>query len=553
MNKLYEAWLNSSNVDMHWKESLKALSKNDINIFFSDNKIKMGTAGYRAIIGPGNFNLNEFTYYQLTDGYAKWLKHKYPNKKIKILIVHDNRKNGDKYAHLCANVLINNYHFDVVLNFDNQLLPTPIASYLVKKFNYDGCINITASHNPKEYNGFKCYDNTGCQLLPNDSDFITNNMIDSFDVLDCEINFNPNSSLKYITQNQINNYFSDISKALNSFSYDQNKRINLVYSSMHGTASFYMSKFLSSLGFNCIDVKEQNYPDPEFTNTPICNPENPESLKLAISLADKLNINIVLASDPDADRLAIAIKKNNEWIYLNGNQAGIIETYYRLLKLKNDSRSKVVISTYISNNLIDRIVDEYKGRVIRTATGFKWIGNEINKLDPNKEVYVNGFEEAIGALPVDINRDKDSFQTALLILNIINYYYDKNWDLIDVLENEIYPKYGYWFGNTYSYIIAGNDWKLKAQNMMELILNYKQSYVLNRKVINIMYNDNANCVEMLFENDSWVKFRISGTEPKFKIYVNLYNNDSNNKYNISKSLLAESNELVNYFKKYLSL
>lgn len=512
----------------------------------------MGTAGYRAKIGPGNHNLNEFTYAQLTIGYAKYLVTKYKNfpNQLSILIVHDNRNNGDLYTRICANIL-KQYGIKVILNNNNELLPTPIASYLIPKLGCVGCINITASHNPKEYNGFKCYDHTGCQLLPDDSNMIIQNMPSSYEILEIDIN-DTDTGFEYIKEKHIDDYFSDVKKRLLRSDISNNNNIKLVYSAMHGTASNYMSKFLNTLGYECYDVLEQNYPDPNFTNTPICNPEDPKSLLKAIELADSKNINIVFASDPDADRLAIGIKKNGEWVFLNGNQAGIIETHYRLMMLNDDTREKIVISTYISNNLIDRMVLN-QGYVIRTATGFKWVGNEINKLDFNKQVYVNGFEEAIGALPTDLNRDKDSFQTALLMLEILSYYYEDGYDYIDILEKEIYPKYGHWYGNTTSLVINGLNWKEKAENMLNKLMVFNKQYVLERQVINVIYNEAGSCLEIYFKNDSWVKFRLSGTEPKFKIYLNLYlDNDNHNiDYNISKQLQVEAENIVKYFKEFL--
>lgn len=552
MNKLYNHWINHKNVNDKYKEIMRNMSQDEIDVFFNEKLIQMGTAGYRAKIGPGNHNLNEFTYAQLTIGYAKYLITKYKNfpNQLSVLIVHDNRKNGDLYTRICANIL-KQYGIKVILNNNNDLLPTPIASYLIPKLGCIGCINITASHNPKEYNGFKCYDHTGCQLLPDDSNMIIQNMPNSYEILEIDID-STDTGFEYVKEKHIDDYFADVKKRLLRSNVSENNRIKLVYSAMHGTASNYMSKFLNSTGYECYDVLEQNYPDSNFTNTPICNPEDPKSLLKAIELADSKNINIVFASDPDADRLAIGIKKNGEWVFLNGNQAGIIETHYRLMMLNDDTREKIVISTYISNNLIDRMVLN-QGYVIRTATGFKWVGDQINNLDFNKQVYVNGFEEAIGALPTDLNRDKDSFQTALLMLEILNYYYDKGYDYIDILENEIYPKYGHWYGNTTSLVIDGLNWKEKAEKMLNKLMVFNKQYVLERQVINVIYNDAGSCLEIYFKNDSWVKFRLSGTEPKFKIYLNLYlDNDSNDvDYNISKQLQAEAENIVQYFKEFL--
>ena len=551
-NEIYLEWLNNSNVSELLKIQMKSMSETEKAIAFNDKKIQFGTAGYRAKMGPGNHYLNEFTYKQLATGYAKFIKEKFHNlSKIKVLVVHDNRLNGAFFTDIVCTTL-EKYNIIPVITKYNELLPTPIASYLVRKMKLHGCINITASHNPKEYNGFKCYDSTGAQLLPNDSKKIIDFLPSWKEVLETkiEINFKP----YFVPKIFINRYFIDVYKSLIKTKYSP-KYLNLVYSAMHGTASNYMSSFLNKLGYKCIDLVTQNYPDPNFTNTKICNPEDPQSLEDAINFADIVNSNIVLASDPDADRLAIVIKKDNEWVFLNGNQAGIIETYYKLhnLKIKNKF-VPVVISTYISTNLIDKIVKQFNGKVIRTPTGFKWIANEINNLRKN-EVYINGFEEAIGALPSTINRDKDSFQTAALIMEIIYYYHNKSMDLVDLLEKEIYPKYGHWYGETTSIVINDLNWKEKALLILEKLKTNDLGKICNREIVSKNFNEKADAMEYYFEGDSWVKFRISGTEPKFKIYTNLFSKNDNFEYDTTytKQLQIESFEIVEFIKKYLGL
>ncbi|MDE7221849.1 MAG: phospho-sugar mutase, partial [Ureaplasma sp.] len=427
-NEIYYAWLENKDISNSYKKIMEEMSEDECSVAFSEKPIQFGTAGYRAKIGPGNHYLNEKTYKQLTVGYAKYLKNKFPNEKIKVLITHDNRYNGMFYTDVVGSTLFENGIIPIIVE-NNDLLPTPIASYLISKMNLNGGINITASHNPKEYNGFKCYNETGAQILPNEADEIIKNLPSWKDALNSKINLDYKYDI--VDKKFIDEYFKDVIKSLPNTKLNK-KNLQLVYSSMHGTASYYMSKFLNKLGYICVDVPSQNYPDHNFENALNCNPEDPISLDRAITLADTLNINIVLASDPDADRLAIAIKKENDWIFLNGNQAGIIETYYKLTQLKNKNKTPIIMSTYISNNLIDRIGKKWNAKIIRTPTGFKWIGAEINKLTKD-ELYINGFEEAIGALPSTINRDKDSFQTAALVLEIAYSYLSKSMDYIDIL------------------------------------------------------------------------------------------------------------------------
>ena len=550
-NKIFNKWMSSSTVSAEYKKIMKDMSESEIGIAFNEQPIKFGTAGYRAKVGPGNHYLNEKTYYQLAIGYAKFIKTRFANvAKPKILVVHDNRNNGSYFVDVICAALAE-FGIKTVINKNNDLLATPIASYLIRKMKLQGGINVTASHNPKEYNGFKCYDSTGAQILSEDANLIVSLLPKWDEVL--KKNISSTHVSKQLKDFHIKKYFNEVYKHLP----DTNKSIKhmkVVYSSMHGTASFLMSPFLTDLGYTSIDVPTQNFPDGNFTNTPICNPEDPKALAAAISLADTLNANIILASDPDADRLAIAIKKNNEWMFINGNQAGIIETYYKLTKLRRTKKTPIVISTYISTNLIDKIVEPYNGKIIRTPTGFKWIGDQINKLSKN-EIYINGFEEAIGALPTDINRDKDSFQTAALILEIIHNYSKKSMDLIDILEKEIFPKFGHWYGETTSLIINSLKWKEKAVKMLETLKTSNLEKIGSRKIIKKVFNVPADAMEYYFENDSWVKFRISGTEPKFKIYTNLYKVNDSKQYDpsISKSLKKESDSIVTFIKDYLKI
>lgn len=550
-NKVYYAWLKHPSIENKNKKIMEEMSDAEISIAFNEKPIKFGTAGYRAKMGPGNHYLNEKTYHQLATGYARFIKSKFPkNSNWKVLVVHDNRYNGKFFTEVVCNALWREGIMPII-NKDNELLATPIASYLIKKLKLNGGINITASHNPKEYNGFKCYDSTGAQILTEDADLIINSLPSWEDALNTKIDLYYEG--EFIKDSYVKDYFDEVYNSLP----DTNRKpkyLKLVYSSMHGTASYVMSKFLNSLGYICIDVPTQNYPNQDFENTPICNPEDNKALEAAITLADTLNVNVVLASDPDADRLAIVIKKNDEWQFLNGNQAGIIETYYKLTKLKKTKKTPVVISTYISTNLIDRIIKPYDGKIIRTPTGFKWVGDQINKLGKN-EIYINGFEEAIGALPSDMNRDKDSFQTAALILEIINSYNKKSMDLIDILEKEIYPTYGHWYGNTTSLVIKSHNWKEKADEMLETLKNSKLTKILNREIVSKNFNVPADAMEYHFKNDSWVKFRISGTEPKFKIYTNLYATNESHKYDpsITKALQEESEKMVQFIQDYLKI
>lgn len=559
--KVLNAWLESENVSDEFKFQIKEMSEYSKSIAFSNNKITFGTAGYRAKLGPGTHLLNKFTYSQFIFGYAKYLKSKYSEiDNLSIVIGTDNRKcykfNLDLAIKIMTSLNINVYVLE-----NHEPLPTPMISFLIRKYKSHGGINITASHNPKEYNGIKFYNNLGSQLLPEEDEEIISNMMDPIEVL----SYNPETQLdlvKFITNEDINDYFLSIKQKLFFSNGNVQFKKKILFSSMHGTATNYMVNFLTNIGYNVIPYEPQCIIDSEFSNAKVINPELAAAFKESSAYAEENNIDFIFACDPDADRLGVYFKKNNEWHLLSGNQAGIIETYFLLeQEYTNKNQEEIiqeikpmVISTYVSNNLIDRIIKEYNGEVVRTPTGFKWIANKINNLTSDYK-YINGFEEAIGALPSDINRDKDSFQVALLLLEILNYYTPQNYDFIDILEKIIYPKFGHLYSATISIEILDNNWQQKAKEYIAMLESFPGKTILTRKINEIKMNNEGSCLEFILDKDSWIKFRISGTEPKFKIYFNLFNEEHVPSYNLNilKELKEESIDILNFIEQYLEL
>ncbi|MDE6473210.1 MAG: phospho-sugar mutase [Ureaplasma sp.] len=552
-NKLIEAWLNSENVSDDLKKQIESMSDEQKEQAFKEDQLKFGTAGYRAIMGPGNHYLNEITYKQLAYGYAEYLKHYgMNNKDKKIVVVSDNRLNYVNHIKGIINVL-KSFDYEVIVAENFQPFPTPILSYVIRETNAIGAINITASHNPKEYNGIKFYNGTGSQLLPNEDLKLIQYIPDSFTFLDKTFD-DYTQDVQIIDQSIIDKYFSDIISCLKLTKANDFKE-PILFSSMHGTSSNYMTKFLKSLDYNIIDYSLHNFINSEFINAKNINPESFEAFKDLIEFAEKLNIKYIIATDPDADRLGFCYKRQNEWILLDGNRAGIIQTNYLMTHKEFHDKKPAIISTYVSNNFIDLIAQKYNANVYRTATGFKWIANAINNLDDNEE-FVIGFEEAIGALDCDINREKDSFQVAGLLLEILKSYQSLNYDFTDILEKEIYAKYKYWYGITISKIIKSYNWKEVSESYINLLSNYSHKNIVSRNIEKIQFNEQANCLEFILENNSWIKFRISGTEPKFKIYFNLYYEGiSKNKLasEIDQELKQEIDDILDFIELYLQM
>lgn len=518
-NKIYGDWLRSNRFTESAKNQLKDLSNSYIEQNFKDEKMKFGTAGIRAKMGPGTLRINSITYQQMAHGFAEHIISRWGNN-ASVVIGHDNRMNANIYSMVCAKVLTS-YGIKVFLFKNNELKATPIVSYMITKLQLQGGIIITASHNPKDYLGFKVYNETGGQILPHEETSITNFMPNSEKIIFQQYIAN-DELISYIDDQYVEDYFNDATSCLIKTDVDSPKMFPVIFSAHHGTASYDMPDFLKSLNYlNIIPVVEQCFPDPNFTNSPCSNPEDPISFELSLKYAKKFSAKTMLAVDPDADRLAVAILHEGEWKYLNGNEMGTIFVYY-LLNNKNFGPSPFVVSTYVSTYLIDEICNHYNAKTYRTPTGFKWLGSKITEKINAGENFVVAFEEAIGSLNSSINRDKDSYQAAALALEIIDEYSKKDMTLIDLLNNEIFPKFGYWAGETVSYLLSGDNWKEQIEQKFAILRNIKIKFLYKFKIKNVVFNEEANLLEWNLNNKNWVKFRMSGTEPKFKAYFNIY-------------------------------
>lgn len=516
-NLIYNEWLKSTKVSKIYKEQMQKFDTKQINSYFCTKPLNFGTAGIRGTMGPGTGQMNEFTYTQYAIGYGKYILKHFP-KNPAVVIGHDNRLNSDKFSLICANVLtslgIKAYLFE-----NNHLTPTPIISYCIRAINAVGGIIVTASHNPKEYNGFKVYNPDGGQILPEAADEITKYMPSCIGLT--KLNIKPNKNLiRTLDESIVDSYFIMAQKALvNRDIVNHKKDYPIVITTHHGTASEYLPKFLKSLNFNVLPVKEQCFPNPNFINSPSSNPEYFDSFNLATKLAEKNHAKIMLGIDPDADRMAVMVKHNNKWRLMTGNEMGIIYTFY-LLNNRSYMNQTFIASSYVSTNYIDLIAKDFNTKIFRTGTGFKWMGHVVSEND-GKLDFVVAFEEAIGALNTNINRDKDSFTASLLALEIHDYCVKNKMDLVDYLEKVIFKKYGNWFGKTDSFIISGLDWKNIAIKKMEFFKNFPSKKIGNYQIKTIKWNPVGDCLEWDLNNNNWIKFRMSGTEPKFKVYYNL--------------------------------
>ncbi len=532
-NLIYDYWLASKNVPLELKQQMSLMSDEEIKESFVDDKIVFGTAGYRAVMGPGNMYLNEFTYQRLAYGYAMFLKSINPkNKIINVVVAHDTRKNSTEFSMVVARTLTS-LGINVYLFQNNLPTPTPLVSFTIRHLKLDGGINITASHNPKEYNGFKAYNKFGSQLLPEEAEIVTKNCLNWKTSILSKFFLNHNI-VKIVPKSIVDNYFSSIKSNIN-YTHSKISNFPIVITTHHGALSnkIYFD-FLKSLGNNIVVVKDQCFYDEDFINSPNMNPEDNVSFNLSIIEAEKQNASVVLGFDPDGDRLAVGVKHCGKWVFLNGNESGIIATDYLLSHFDNkDSKVPIVISTHVSNNLINNIVEKYDGLVLRTKTGFKNIGLAMEEINNENSKFIVAFEEAIG-MCIDNNiREKDGLAAAALMIEIVKYYHNLGMTLVDVLNKKIYVEFGNWFGKTVSIKFdATKNIKETVDIIFDRILNSKLDELYGFRVKNISMSDAGDTVDIMFDdNRSWIKFRASGTEPKFKMYFNLYF-DEKNSYNI---------------------
>ena len=528
----YEKWLNHPNLSNEQKDELKAMSDQQIkDAFYTD--IAFGTAGMRGLMGLGPNRLNIFTIRKATQGFASYLN---KNGKHSVAIAYDNRFNSKEFAFDCAKLLAGNgietYIFD-------SLRPTPELSYTVRYFKCDGGIMITASHNPKEYNGYKLYDETGCQLIPELASKVIDEINQLGDILDIKPADNYDESLIHVVNEEVDKaYYADcLSIQLRK---DLNKDFKIAFSPEHGTSYHPVMDTLKIAGYDVVAVECQSNPDPAFSNTKTPNPEEAGAYEEVLKLAKDIDAKLLLVCDPDGDRMGVGIKHNGEYIVLNGNQTGALLLEY-ILSTYEDLGIKVdnpcMFNTVVTSDIGEAIARYHGCDNERTLTGFKYIGNKVRQYEKNHEkTYVFGYEESYGSLIKPFVRDKDATQACLLLAEACAYYLSQGKTLMDVM-NEAYEKVGYYYDTQFSIMLPGADGAVKLQEIMSNIRNnplqvpgfktlkiedYKlQKVYEDGKVEDFIKHDVSDVLKYYLEDGSFIAIRPSGTEPKCKCYLSV--------------------------------
>ncbi|RDI90477.1 phosphoglucomutase/phosphomannomutase family protein [Thermosipho africanus Ob7] len=538
----YKAWLESPYIDEETKKELLSIKDNDEEIkerFFK--YLEFGTAGLRGKIGAGTNRMNKYIVAKATQGLAQFILEK-SDPKMGVVIAYDVRHFSKEFAKIASEVLagngINVYIFD-------DIRPTPMLSFAVRHLKATAGIVITASHNPPEYNGYKVYWKEGSQILDDVAIPVQENIKKIKDFGEIKyLDFDEGVKrgiIKVIGKEVDEVYYEKVlSLGLND---DIDKNINIVYTPLNGTGNIHVRHVLKERGFNNVYVvKEQELPDPDFKTVGYPNPEDIKAFKLALELAREKDADIVLATDPDCDRLAVMVKHNDEYIALNGNQTGAVLINYLLSQRSKKGLLKeksMIIKSIVTGNLGKNVAEKYGVLTFETLTGFKNICGLENKLEKEGYQFEFGYEESIGFVTGNFVRDKDGVISAMMLSEAAGYYKKQGKTLVDVL-NDLYKEYGYYLENNFSLIYEGiegmekikrimkyyrNNFPKKIGNLnLEKYIDYLDGNVYNvdgEKIgeVNKDHIPSSNVLRFFFEDGSWYAVRPSGTEPKLKVYI----------------------------------
>ena len=498
--------------------------------FYKD--LEFGTGGLRGIMGAGSNRMNKYTVARASLGLANYFNLKKKDgataEKCKIAIAYDSRNNSEFFAKTAAVVYANN-GFEVYL-FD-RLVPVPVLSFTTGYLGCDAGVMITASHNPKEYNGYKVYDSTGCQLCTEEAksalDFI--NAVNEFVIVDGVENAFEHENIHRLGDETVDAF---ISKVKEQSVYEQKSDLKIVYTPLHGTGNIPVRKVLQ--GMDVSVVKEQELPDGDFSTVRSPNPEEKDALNLAIQAAQSLEADIVLGTDPDCDRVGVAVRHNGEYVLLTGNQTGALLVNFVMTMHKDDLNEKsTLVKTIVTSELGANIALNYGVKVEDTLTGFKYIGDKINKyLASGDREFVIGYEESYGYLVGTHTRDKDGVVSSMLICQMASWYKNQGKTLVDGL-NEIYDEYGYFLDSLDSFVLKGKDGAAKIKALMQEFKQKGDTILPDIKQI-IDYSvgigdlPKENVLKYIFNDGSWLAVRPSGTEPKIKVYYSIVDKDRQN-------------------------
>lgn len=534
-------WLNG-NYDQKTKEEIQDLLNKEAFTELTDSfyrSLEFGTGGLRGIMGPGSNRINKYTIGTATQGLANYLNNKYPGEAIKVAVAHDSRNNSDFFAKITADVFSAN---GIQVYFFSELRPTPELSFAIRHLGCKSGVMITASHNPKEYNGYKAYGADGGQFTAPDDTLVMDEVarIKSID----QVKFDRVADLVELLGEEIDQLYLDKITALSVSpeAISRQKDLKIVFSPIHGTGITLVPKALEQFGFsNVTVVEEQSKPDGNFPTVVYPNPEEKDALTLAIKKAQDLDADLVLATDPDADRVGIAVKNNdNEFVLLNGNQTGSLLINYLLTAWEEKGKltgNEYIVKTIVTSNLIEAVAKAKNVTYYNTLTGFKWIGQLMTQLE-GKQTFIGGGEESYGYLIGDLVRDKDAVVSCAFIAEMTAFYKDKGSSLYDALLN-MYVEYGLYKEELVSITKKGKTGAEDIKAMMEKFRNNPPATLGGSKVATLKDYElgvqtdlksgeksalelpKSDVLQFITEDGSIISARPSGTEPKIKFYCSV--------------------------------
>lgn len=501
--------------------------------------LEFGTGGLRGVMGVGSNRINKYTIGKATQGLANYLKKQFSSQQIKVAVSYDSRNNSQSFGHLVADVFSAN---DIHVFLFDELRPTPMLSYAVRYYNCQGGVMLTASHNPKEYNGYKAYWNDGGQLVaPHDKNVITEvNAIQSVSEIKFERN---NANVTLVTSDFDALYIAANTRlSIHPEAVRNNKDLKIVYSPIHGTGITVVPAMLNAWGFENVSVvEEQKDPDGNFPTVVYPNPEEEDAMSMAMRKGEELDADVVMATDPDADRVGVAVKNaDGRFQLLNGNQIGSLLAYYVLSSKKDKKELKAndyVVKTIVTTNLISDISTSFGVKCYETLTGFKFIGEKMTEL-LGKENYLVGGEESYGFLVGDLVRDKDAVNSCAFIAEMTAYFKEQGKTLFDVLL-ELYVKYGFYQEKLISLTKTG---KAGAEEIQKMMVSLRQEAprslggVAVREIRDYEYLQaediptgrldkidlpKSDVLQFITVDGDVISARPSGTEPKIKFYCSV--------------------------------
>ncbi len=565
--EIYQKWIENKGLDSFVRKDLEGKSDKELeDMFYTD--LSFGTGGMRGVLGAGTNRLNIYTIRRANAGLATYLLKTYDKSQHSrgVVIAHDNRLMSKEFAKESARVLgaqgIKTYLF-------HDLRPTPELSYAVRETKALAGIVITASHNPPQYNGYKIYDEYGCQYTPRYANEIVGYVNEVEDLFSIEtMSFTDllaNDLVEFLDEDMDKAYLEAV-KTL-AIHPEMEKPLKIVFSPLHGTSGYLGKRLLEECGYDVHPVESQMINDPLFPTVKLPNPEDTAAFELSEKLGHEIKADLLIATDPDADRLGIGVRHEDCYIYLNGNQTGALMIYYILnekKKLNTLPKKAVVYNTIVTSDLGAKIARQFGFDVFSTLTGFKFIGEQARYLEKEDREFLFGYEESYGYVVKDFVRDKDSLQAMLLIAEVATYYH--NFESKNLYEKlmDVYNEYGFYFEGLHNVHLLGRSGQERISRIMEHFRNTKitdidgvkiyskEDFDTSKKYVGDTITDidleKSNVLKYVLEDESWFVLRPSGTEPKLKIYAGVIGKSYEGAQQQVKNLLNTINQIVETVK-----